>query len=356
MTIAPATRHHAPQPVPEADGPPPVARREARAMGSPLRLQVAGETPASTVDAVWAAVLDEFEAVEDVLSRFRATSEIHLLRTVGGHATEPSRRLVAALTAADRARRVTEGRFDPRVLHDLERLGSRPIELPSAVETGPTASARPDPAAPILRRAGRRGLVEVPSPVDFGGIGKGLALRWAARRAAAGLGDRPFLLEAGGDIVGHGAPASHGWRVGIEDPRPAAASGARAAGAAEASPALASEAGPVVVAELPLAGGAVATSSIRLAHWRAPNGRLVHHLIDPRTGEPGGEGLLAVTVAGPDPAWAEVWSKGLFLEGRARIAGLARARGLAAWWVTVDGEVEMTPAARLRTIWVGDEA
>ncbi len=31
--------------------------------------------------------------------------------------------------------------------------------------------------------------------------------------------------------------------------------------------------------------------------WRAPDGRLVHHLIDPSTGEPGGAGLLAVTVA-----------------------------------------------------------
>jgi thiamine biosynthesis lipoprotein len=97
--------------------------------------------------------------------------------------------------------------------------------------------------------------------------------------------------------------------------------------------------------------GAIATSSIVVNRWHAPDGRLVHHLIDPATGEPGGEGLLAVTVALGDPAWAEVWSKTLFLAGRNEIGSLARSRGLAAWWVTEAGVLEMTPAARVRTIW-----
>ena len=89
---------------------------------------------------------------------------------------------------------------------------------------------------------------------------------------------------------------------------------------------------------------------MRRRHWIAGDGP-VHHLIDPRTGEPGGAGLLAVTVAGPDPAWSEVWSKTLFLEGRAGVAALARRRGLAAWWVADDGSLEMTAAARQQTIW-----
>ena len=334
MTVA----SPAPGRVVEADRPPAVSRREARAMGSPLRLQVAGRAPATILDEAWAAVVEEFEATEQALSRFRPTSEIHRLRLADGLATEPSRRLVAALTAAERARRLTGGRFDPRVLHDLERLGSKPIEVPEL--PGSATPGRPDPATPLFRRAGRQGAVEVPVPVDFGGIGKGLALRWAADRAAASLADWPFLLEAGGDIVGRGAPAAAGWRVGLEDPRPASDTAA----------------GPVLVLELPAPGGAIATSSVRRARWLAPDGRPVHHLIDPRSGEPGGDGLLAVTVAGSDPAWAEVWSKALFLEGRHGIAALARSCGLAAWWVTVDGEVEMTPAARLRTVWVAAEA
>jgi FAD:protein FMN transferase len=65
---------------------------------------------------------------------------------------------------------------------------------------------------------------------------------------------------------------------------------------------------------------------------------------------------VAVTVAGPDPAWAEVWSKTLFLEGPHGIGPRARSLGLAAWWIRADGALEMTPAARVRTAWSAAEA
>ena len=127
-------------------------------------------------------------------------------------------------------------------------------------------------------------------------------------------------------------PDGDRWQVGIEDP-----------------------AGGDDLAVVALADLAVATSSIRVNRWVA-DGRVVHHLLDPRTGEPAERGLIAVTVAGPDPAWAEVWSKVLFVGGRATVASEARSRGLAAWWVTDAGAFEMTPAARAMTIWVGTEA
>jgi len=304
-------------------------------MGSPLRLQAIA--PASLVDAAWAAVADEFAAADAALSRFRRSSEIEAARRAGGRAASPSRRLAAALTIADRARRVTAGRFEPRILADLERLGSDP--LGHGVGSAPSSAGRPEPddrSAPIFRRAGRRGPIDMPTPVDFGGIGKGLGLRWAARRATGILGARPYLLEAGGDLVGQGRPDPLGWRIGIEDP-----------GGGDSPLAIVICAGPQF---------GVATSSVRLARWHASDGRERHHLIDPTTGEPGGRGLLAVTVAATDPAWAEVWSKSLFLEGVEGIAGVARRHGLAAWWVTEHGDLEMTAAGRIKTAWVAAEA
>ena len=62
-----------------------------------------------------------------------------------------------------------------------------------------------------------------------------------------------------------------------------------------------------------------------------------------------------MTVALGDPAWAEVWSKVLFLEGREGIAEEARSRGLAAWWVGDTGILEMTPAARAISVWIAAE-
>jgi len=330
-----------------------VRRFERRAMGSRLRLTVTGAS-AGVALLAWGRVSDEFERAEQAMSRFRDSSDLsHLNRAVGsGALVEVDRRLRRALVAAWRAQRVTGGRFDPRVLRDLERLGYRgaPLGARGAPPAPSLLGAREAPAAsPLVRPpardhpahragwlvlAGRTSAAGVTEPVDLGGIGKGLALRWAWRRLRATLatGDGVgALLEAGGDLVaGGGSPDGGPWLVGIEDPT----------GGSE----------PLAVVRV--VRGAVCTSSLAVHRWHDPSGRPVHHLIDPVTGEPGGEGLLSVTVAGPDPAWAEVWSKALFLEGARGIATLARRRGLAAWWVTASGDLEMTPAARPRTAWL----
>lgn len=321
----------------------PDVRREGRALGSPLRLTVAPDADgtgsrAARIDRAWAAVGAVFTAVDEAMSRFREDSELTRLNRARGRMGGLSRYLVAGLSAADRAARVTEGRFDARVLLDLERLGF--VAVPQSPSGGQSAQLVPErsgcgPHRRFMRRAGRRREIELLEPVDLGGIGKGLALRWAARRAAALLGEAGFLLDAGGDLVSRGFRRGERWSVGIED--------------------LAGGSDPIAVVVLDR-DQSIATSSVRIGRGLGPDGRAVHHLIDPRTGLPGGAGLAAVTVAWSDPAWAEVWSKALFLEGGARVAAEARRRGLAAWWVDEGGELSMTPAARQQTSWVRAEA
>jgi thiamine biosynthesis lipoprotein len=77
----------------------------------------------------------------------------------------------------------------------------------------------------------------------------------------------------------------------------------------------------------------------------------VHHLIDPRTGEPGMGGLRSVSVVHPDPATAEVWTKVLFLHGRSGIADAAAAVGLAAIWVDDQAVLETSEAAEPFVMW-----
>jgi thiamine biosynthesis lipoprotein len=302
-------------------------RREARALGSPLRLLVSPEAATEAVDRAWSEIRAEFDAVDTAMSRFREDSELTRLHRQRGPVAGVTRRLAAALTAADRACRLTADRFDARVVTDLERLGSAGVHLSWGVE--------PRDHGRLMRRSSGAGTVELLVPVDLGGIGKGLALRWARRRAAAVLGAAGFLLEAGGDIASQGSFAGVPWSIGIEDP----------SGSDQ----------HVAVCVLD-PDQAIATSSVRLGRWQGPGVRPVHHLIDPSTGEPGGTGLVSVTVTNPDPAWAEVWSKALFLEGAAGIGDVARRRGLAAWWIAEGGELSMTPSARQQTSWVRAEA
>ena len=274
----------------------------------------------------------EFDAVDHALSRFRDDSELSALNRragYGGVATV-SWRLRSAIALMARAARVTDGRFDPTFVGDLERLGEHGADLGSGMSQLPTGPTD----ATLLERP--RLVAVPPVPLDTGGIGKGLALRWAAARVRLRAGDGAILLEAGGDVVAAGRAATP-WRVGVEDP--VAARG--------------SHADPLAV--VALERGAVATSSVSVRRWVAPDGRQVHHLLDPRTREPARTGLLSVTVSDPDPAWAEVWTKALFLAGRTGIRDEARARGLAAWWVDADGALGMTPAARALSIWVAED-
>lgn len=295
-------------------------------MGSPLRLTVVGAEPRDA-RAARDAAFAEMAAADAELSRFSASSDLSRANMLAGSGTwdVPGRRLRTLLATAARAQRVTRGRFDPRVLAALEALGERAgVPLPAV------ASRAPDP---WLEGRGRHE-VRLAAPVDSGGLGKGLGLRWAlgaARRAApraAGL-----LLEAGGDIAIHGrGPGGGPWSIGIEDPlRPRQ-----------------------LLATLRVQVGAVATTSISVRRWMV-DGQTVHHIVDPASGRPADTGLLAVTVAAPDPAWAEVLTKSLFIAGRATIGEEARRMGLAAWWVEEDGSLHMSPAARAVTAWTRQE-
>jgi thiamine biosynthesis lipoprotein len=280
-------------------------------------------------ETAWAAVVDEFGASDQALSRFREDSQVSALNeaSLRGEALAVGHRLAAAVHACDRARRLTGGRFDPRVIGQLDAWGYRGASLGAPVSTALVGA--PERLVDRLDRA----RIRLPHPVDLGGIGKGLAVRWATDRVLA-TGVQRFLLDAGGDIAAHGkAPEGGPWLVAIEDPA----------------------SGDDPLAVVALRDGAIATSSIRRLRWTTDGGER-HHIVDPRTGEPADGGLLAVTVAAADPAWAEVWSKALFVAGRAAIAGEARAHGLAAWWVDRGGAIEMTAAARQCTTWVAGEA
>lgn len=297
-------------------------------MASTVTLRVVGPTPGARE-----ALAEARRIVEDVAAactRFDPTSPL-----MRANADPTSWHIVPrvcadAIAAAHEAHVTTEGRFDPRILTQLQRDGyaaARSFSESPIVgsEQEHTAQAARAPWEPSFEgRSVRIG----DEPIDLGGIGKGLAVRWAAE-ALAGAGDG-ILVDAGGDLVARGASPDGGpWLIGVENPWDASGD-------------------PLVV--LDATDAAVATSSIRLRSWEHA-GRVRHHLIDPRTGEPGGAGLVSVTVIGADPADAEVWSKTLFLEGASGIERAALDRRLSAVWVDMHGGIGMTPGAEARVIW-----
>jgi thiamine biosynthesis lipoprotein len=320
-----------------------------RAMATDVTLSVAGDGRDVTLALDRAGQV--FRRVEAACTRFDPAGPLAAVNAAPQrwHAVPPE--LFDAVGEAWQAHRETEGLFDPRVLETLLRLGydrtlpfrRGPVTIGTAAVDGRDGAFRPEqvpvrnavrPAAPgpwhpeldPQRRAVRLG----EHPIDLGGIGKGLAVRWAARELA-GTG-APYLVEAGGDCcLGGDGPDGDGWRVGVEDPDQA---GER----------------PDLLAVLELRTTSCATSSIRVRNWQV-DGRPVHHLIDPRTADSARSGLRSVTVVDPDPARAEVWSKALFLTGRDGIAQACAGRGLAALWVDDDGRLGTSEPVRPLLIW-----
>ena len=219
-----------------------------------------------------------------------------------------------------RAGRVTAGRFDPTVLGCSRTSASSARARCGAVSdrrrerarrsTGcgrrpaPSSSAR---AASALRERSRSTRAGSARASPCAGPAAASA-RAPARRSG-------LLLDAGGDIVaaGDGPPV----RLADRD----RGSGRRSARPAQGrSPSSSCDA------------GAVATSSVGVRHWQAPDGTEVHHLIDPVHPRAGADGPdRGDRRAADDPAWAEVWTKALFLAGRDGHPGRGarpRARGL----------------------------
>jgi FAD:protein FMN transferase len=314
-----------------------VARTRAMATDITLKIALHNVEPVSgDLERALAEAVNVFAEVDRTCSRFKPDSPLSRANA----APELWHRLPPlcfdSISEAFDAYQRTQGLFDPRVLADLVRLGydrSLPFatssieigagsEYPAGSEptTGseiaPTNAWSLIPWRPLFRPANRQ--VRLAESIDLGGIGKGLSVRWARDRLLRTTND--FLVDAGGDCYCSGrAPDGGPWSVGIEDP---------------------TDPGELV-ATVDLRDRACTTSSIRLRKWTV-DGRPVHHIIDPRTREPGGAGLLSVTVVGDDPAHAEVASKTLFLAGSDHIASHACAAGTAALWVTDQRRIFMT--------------
>ena len=105
--------------------------------------------------------------------------------------------------------------------------------------------------------------------LDLGATAKALAADRAAAAIAAATGS-PTLVNLGGDVATAGPVPPGGWLVRVTDDHRAGpdADGQRVA----------------------VLGGGLATSSTTVRRWRRA-GRDVHHIVDPRTGEPARGGV-----------------------------------------------------------------
>jgi thiamine biosynthesis lipoprotein len=278
-------------------------------------------TEGAALDAASAAIQAELAEIDLACSRFRADSELTAVNAAAGHWAPASALLLDAVGAALRAARLTGGDVTPTVGEAMVLLGyDRDFAALPALDRAPVVRAGAVPGWQAIRLDRRRGRLRVPAGVqlDLGATAKALAADRAAARVVAAVGGGcGVLVGLGGDIATAGPAPAGGWRIRVTDWH----------GAGPQAP------GQTVR----LDGGAVATSSTTVRHWRR-GGERIHHIVDPATGRPAPVVWRTVSVAAATCLDANVAATAAIVRGAAAPAWLG-ALGLSARLVRPDGRV-----------------
>jgi thiamine biosynthesis lipoprotein len=238
-------------------------------------------------------------------TRFEPDSEVSRLNANAGTALRVSPETVLLVGLAVTAWAWTGGRYDPSVLPALLAAGyDRDFAELDATTTG-TGDGRHSVGCAEVVVDAENGAVTIPAgtSLDFGGIAKGLAADLVVADLIDG-GAIGACVNVGGDLRATGvSPQRGGWLVGVDHPH-----------------------GHFLAGCVRVVDGAVATTSRMKRTW-GPASSQLHHVIDPRTGEPARTAVQSVTVVSDEGWYAEALAKAAFLAGPAEGAALLESAG-----------------------------
>ena len=240
-----------------------------QALGTAVVLRV---SPASALVHARPLVESELDGIDRACSRFRADSELERVNASAGRYVTVSPLLREALQTALRGAWLTDGAVDP-ALGEAIILAGYSRDFSELEHPGDAAAA----CRPIIgaRRASGWRLIEIgddpqgvriPAGIrlDLGATAKALA----ADRAAAAVNEvtgAGALVSLGGDVATAGPAPAGGWAIHVTDDH---------------------RAGPDAPGQtITIASGGVATSSTSVRRW-LHDGRQMHHILDPTTGQP----------------------------------------------------------------------
>lgn len=264
-----------------------------------------GERDPFVLEQAAAGAFELIDSLERRISRWLDTSQVSYLNE---HAAEGpvkvEKELLDLILYCKELNAQTEGAFDPTVAPLLELWGlykqqghmPSPEELDAALALVGMEHVVVDEAASTVRfaKAGVR--------LDFGGIGKGLALDQAATFLRK-YGITSALLVAGGStLVAIGTPPGEpGWRVEVMDPRD-----------------LTQSLEHVLIADESLSTSGCYEPQMQL------DGKSLCHIVDPRTGAPI-EGMLSASAIAPTGTMTDGLSTAFMVLGRDGIAAFCAA-------------------------------
>jgi thiamine biosynthesis lipoprotein len=248
-------------------------------------------------------------AVDVACSRFRPDSELRRLELTPGRPTEVTPLLAALIDAALTAAEWTGGDVDPTIGIAMSSLGyDRDLALIEIDGAALPLAVGRAPGWQQIRLHGEELTIPAGVRLDLGAVGKAFAADLCATLVHTSCGT-DVLVSLGGDIATAGSGPD--WHVLVSDGPDEPSCTVRLA-----------------------AGMAMATSSTISRQWRR-GGRLLHHVLDPRTCQPVDPVWRTVSVAAPSCVDANTESTAALVRGLSAPARLDRP----ARFVAADGSV-----------------
>jgi thiamine biosynthesis lipoprotein len=300
----------------EQHGEPQLTTRSFRAIGTTATVVV---QDAGVADEAARLLAAELEEIDLACSRFRSDSELEHVHRHAGTTVEVSALLFEALRVAVEAAERTGGAVDPTIGNAIAALGyDADLDEVLGRPTGPPPALGSVAGYAHVQLDAADRTVRIPRGVrlDLGSTAKALAADLAAAHIARALGSG-VLVSLGGDIAVAGGPPARGWAVGI----------------AQESSAPAGSADQVVA----ITRGGLASSATAVRAWKAGD-RVVHHILDPRTGDSAAPYWVLVSATGASCVEANVVTTAAVVwgpEALERLAGFEQSVRL----VRSDGEV-----------------
>lgn len=278
-------------------------RKNTDVMGTALEMTIDadGEDAAA---AVFSSVEREMKRIEVEMSEWLEGSPIsEVNRAAGVRPVKVPGELFRVISAALKVSELSGGAFDitwasMRGLWDFRPGHER---LPSAEEVEKRLGLVDYRDVVLDASASTVFLKRKGMAIGLGAIAKGYAVDKAIEAALAS-GVTNAIIKAGGDIrvQGAGRAGQSGWEVGIQDPRDRGR----------------------LMARLTLTNASISTSG-DYERFFVKDGRLYHHIMDPKTGYPA-TGARSVTVIGPDTMTTDALSTAIFVLGPEKGMELAR--------------------------------
>ena len=323
-----------------------------KALGTANRISVqVGESQAEDAKKALADIRNYVCDMDDRLSAFKPTSLVRRIGNAAGKEAVPvDKDTYRLLQLSERYRRMTKGAFDITIGEKSRQWreerdvcgadqpdenaleGKKPKRQAGSRRSAGARTSRKELCLKESRMkghgSGRVAYLRTPGlQLDLGGVAKGYALDHAVK-VLRDAGIEEAEINFGGSI------ASIGWgqEVGIQDPfHPFKFSTQHNA-----------------FATVFCQNEILITSGIYEQQFRAANGDMSHHILDPKTGRSAKSELASVTLIGRDGALQDALATACIILGVEKSLELCRKHGLEAVFVLTNGRVWITEGLRGR--------